>query len=492
MAERPIAPARRSPGHWAEKLLDAKLQEATKPFESGIAAFQSDVASIQHRWNDIDSRLKALEDLNSVPARIDQLMDLIQGCMENGLTLKASDFSEGEANGGSTYKAVKPVPQEQQQQQQHEVQHEMQHEMQHVSHQAACFEQTRPNLTYVPLIHFDDPDAIYDVPCPLSETYAADLRNDLKTFAQHAGLESARLDLTRRRIELCGDPGRLPGARAELEGPLLEFYRLRGPNAIKPGEVAGDAVVDYTKASYADLPAPEIESLIGPKQQARAIREMESKHELLKLAVAHWAWRWEEYVRAHPEVGEMDLVGVKAVFDELQTNERAEHGPGAVKKVDFTVVMYFLGQYGRDTRAMSDAQKKKAIVKMKASKEAQKAAVRFWADRWEEHTKKSPSLIGAEREVMKAEFDIMQAAVNKGGEHEVAFFPLVMNHLRNSGRHDIGTWKDYEGNTADALDARSQGSREKLMAMVRAREAEEAELLELEAKEAAAASSKDK
>jgi len=67
--------------------------------------------------------------------------------------------------------------------------------------------------------------------------------------------------------------------------------------------------------------------------------------------------------------------------------------------------------------------------------------VKHWADRWDAYVKVHPELLGAEREIMKAGFDNMQAAeMSKEGK---AHFSLVMNFLRLAGRHEIGTWKGY-------------------------------------------------
>jgi len=90
---------------------------------------------------------------------------------------------------------------------------------------------------------------------------------------------------------------------------------------------------------------------------------------------------------------------------------------------------------------LSAAQRKRTLDKTQELRERQRVAVKHWADRWEEWVKVHPKLIGAEREVMKAGFDEMQAA--ESGTAAKAHFSLVMNFLRQSGRRGIGAWKDY-------------------------------------------------
>jgi len=91
--------------------------------------------------------------------------------------------------------------------------------------------------------------------------------------------------------------------------------------------------------------------------------------------------------------------------------------------------------------SLSAAQRKRTLDKTQEMRERQRAAVKHWSERWEEWVKLHPELIGAEREVMKAGFDEMQAA--EAGTSAKAHFSLVMNFLRNSGRRGIGAWKDY-------------------------------------------------
>jgi len=91
--------------------------------------------------------------------------------------------------------------------------------------------------------------------------------------------------------------------------------------------------------------------------------------------------------------------------------------------------------------SLSAAQRKRTLDKTQEMRERQRVAVKHWADRWEEWVKVHPELVGAEREVMKAGFDEMQAA--EIGTAAKAHFSLVMNFLRQSGRRGIGAWKDY-------------------------------------------------
>jgi len=91
--------------------------------------------------------------------------------------------------------------------------------------------------------------------------------------------------------------------------------------------------------------------------------------------------------------------------------------------------------------SLSAAQRKRTLDKTQEMRERQRLAVKHWSDRWEEWVKARPELIGAEREVMKAGFDEMQAA--EAGTAAKAHFSLVMNFLRQSGRHGIGAWKGY-------------------------------------------------
>lgn len=317
-----------------------------------------------------------------------------------------------------------------------------------------------PSTIYVALIVGETADDIEMSPCPLSDSQIENMRNDLRHLGSKYDLAMVYLDLPARRVELrSSDQVLLEQARIELEGPLMEFYCLRGPDRLRPGEVAWTAnrqlpaptPPDAADMAYADLPEPPLESLLGPKQKARAIRTAESRNEQQKLAVGYWAGQWEEYLKENPTVPDMDQEQIIAHFKEMQDahqDQQRRENETVVPRVHFSAVAYFLGQWGRVTCTMSTKMRKTKIAKNQARKEAQRAAVKFWADRWEEHIKANLHLIGADRDVMKADFDIMQAA-HTGTTVEKAHFGLVMNFCRQSGRRKIGTWKDYEARSKE-------------------------------------------
>lgn len=185
-----------------------------------------------------------------------------------------------------------------------------------------------------------------------------------------------------------------------------------------------------------DFDASFLDCLLGPKQQQRALSQKEAANRKLKEATKHWSKRWELYLKENPEIIGCCREDMKAAFDAMQQSEMMADRMCRTPKAHFGAVMYFMRQLGKLPKMKGDKEEpsRKAMTT---------AAVKHWGERWEEHVKEFPDLIGAERLVMKKAFEEMQAREYPTCKIHKAHFSLVMNVLRLGGREDIGTWKEY-------------------------------------------------
>jgi len=205
-------------------------------------------------------------------------------------------------------------------------------------------------------------------------------------------------------------------------------------------KVEGQVPSDLAPSLPQDFVNPlfELDCLLGPKQQKRALKQKEESNERLKLATKHWAKRWREYCKTHPEIVGADREDMKAAFDSMQSAEMKADTELRIPKAHFSTVMSELRRSNHREIGMW-----KGYAAPPSAEQIHKRDIEFWASKWKKHVASHPECIGLEREPMKSTFEAMQAADTDGAARAKAPFGKVMSELRRKGHREAGTWQGF-------------------------------------------------
>jgi len=174
---------------------------------------------------------------------------------------------------------------------------------------------------------------------------AATFTGDINFLGEKFGLGVVEVQWEEDRLMLMGSAVAVYKARLELV-EMLRFYfpdeEIDIPEPPEGMPTEGEADGDPSQPHDPQHWSESIECSLSAAQRKRTLDKTQEMRERQRVAVKHWADRWEEWVKVHPELVGAEREVMKTGFDEMQTAET-----GTAAKAHFSLVMNFLRQSGR-------------------------------------------------------------------------------------------------------------------------------------------------
>mmetsp|Transcript_42595 Transcript_42595/g.92804 ORF Transcript_42595/g.92804 Transcript_42595/m.92804 type:complete len:573 (-) Transcript_42595:175-1893(-) len=179
----------------------------------------------------------------------------------------------------------------------------------------------------------------------MEEERAADFDADMWTLRSKTGVDVVEVQWEESRIYLGGTARTVIAARNELK-QVLSFYFPQHFVSEPPSDIgrAGDESEPAASPSAQRHWSENVKCNLSQRQRQKTLTRTQEAREKQRGAAKHWADRWEEWVKLHPELIGAERAIMKAGFDAMQLAEL-----GTAPKVHFSTVMNFLRNSGRRT-----------------------------------------------------------------------------------------------------------------------------------------------